>query len=235
MTESRKLVVVGASGCGRQTLDVVEAVNDAAASPVYDLVGVLDDAPSDVNLQRLDERAARYLGQVAEWLATAEPHYYSVGIGNPLIRRRIARMFDAAGHRAATLIDPRANLGTRASIAEGVVIRAGAQLSTNVTLGRHTYVNLSAVIGHDTICQDYVSVNPGALVSGQCAIGEGTLIGAGAVIIQGLQIGRDAVVGAAACVTRSVPDGHLAKGVPARAEPISHGLRRSPAPGAGPR
>lgn len=211
------IVVVGAAGCGRQTLDVIDAVNRASPKPVYQIMGVVDDAPSDDNLRRLAARETPYLGDVDSWLAADEgPWQYSIGIGDPEGRAQMATRFEATRHRAATLVDPSAGLGSQVTLGEGVVIRAGAQLSTNVRLGRHSYINLHATIGHDTTCGDFVSVNPGALVSGECEIGDRTLIGAGAFILQGLIIGSNVTVGALACVTRSVPDSVTVKGVPGR-------------------
>ena len=50
------IVVVGAGGFGRETLDVVEAVNAAASQPAFEVLGVVDDAPSAENLVRLKSR-----------------------------------------------------------------------------------------------------------------------------------------------------------------------------------
>lgn len=177
---------------------------------------MLDDAPSDVNLQRLDDRGAVYLGRTLDWLRSAPPVYYSVGIGDPGTRRKVAQMFDKAGYTPATLIDPHAVVGTMARFSPGVVVRAGALISTNVSLGRHVYINLNATVGHDTNCKDYVSVNPGAAVSGECTLEEASLIGAGAVIIQGLEIGSGSVVGAGCVITRNTEPFGVYVGSPGR-------------------
>lgn len=51
------------------------------------------------------------------------------------------------------------------------------------------------------------------------AIGDDTWIGAKATITPGVRVGARCVVGAGAVVTRSVPDDHVATGVPARTRP----------------
>lgn len=216
VTEAKRLVVIGASGCGRQTLDVVVAINEFFGETRYEVLGVVDDSPSETNLRRLADRDVAYLGTTSDWLNLAPPTYYTVGIGDPVSRGRIASVFDEAGHLPVSLIDPDAVVGTRAKISPGVVIRAGAKICTNVTLQRHVYVNFNVVVGHDTVCEDYVSLNPGALISGECSIREAALVGAGAVVLQGLEVGEAAVVGAGACVTRPVPAGRVAMGIPAR-------------------
>lgn len=208
-----EIVVVGAGGFGRETLDVIDAVNARAAT--WRIRGVADDAPAQVQVDRLASRGHRVLGSVAE-VAAAESGWFVVGIGNPTTRSRVAQTFAAAGWKPATVVHPTAVLGSRTVLAEGTVVCGGVQLSTNVVLGRHVHVNPGAVIGHDTVLEDLVSVNPGAVVSGEVHVGARALLGAGSVVLQGLEIGEAAVVGAGACVTRSVPAGTTVVGVPAR-------------------
>jgi sugar O-acyltransferase (sialic acid O-acetyltransferase NeuD family) len=210
------VVVVGAGGFGRETLDVIEAVNRHSPTPVFEVLGVVDSHPSDANLELLERMGVRWLGAEAEWLASGSPARYLIGIGNPAVRERIRRSFDAAGLTAATIVHPGAIVGSLSSIGAGSVVCAGAQISTHVTLGDHVHVNPGATIGHDTAIADCVSINPGAIVSGDVAIGSRVLIGAGAVVLQGLRVGEDAVVGAAACVVRDVEPARTVKGIPAR-------------------
>lgn len=210
------LIVIGAGGFGRETLDVVHAVLADGTGPNYDLLGVLDSNPSPENLIRLQLMGVEYLGPEQEWLDGNEPTSYLVGIGNPFIRRHVSYRFDEAGYTAAYAIHPQSNLGSLSSIAPGLVVCAGAQISTNVRFGRHVHVNANATVGHDAILGDYTSLNPGAIVSGDVTIGNAVLVGAGAVVLQGLKVGGDSTVGAGACVTRDVEPSVIVKGVPAR-------------------
>lgn len=211
------LVVIGAGGFGRETLDVVEAVNAAAAEPVWNVLGVVDDSPSDKQAHRLSDRGYRLIGSLADVLASARPAQYVAAIGAPRIRAQLSAELDQVGWRAATLIHPAAVLGSRTRVGVGSVICAGAQVSTNVILGRHIHLNPGSIVGHDAVLGDFVSVNPGAIISGEVLIGNRSLIGAGSVILQGLEVGAEVVVGASACVTRAVASGSTVVGSPARA------------------
>lgn len=177
---------------------------------------MLDDAPSELNLQRLHNRGAHYLGTLAHFLQAPSAEWFTVGIGAPLVRERIAAQLADAGLKPATLVHPSATLGEDCTIGAGTVVCAGAAISTCVVLGEHVHVNANASIGHDTRLDALVSVNPGAIISGDCLIGTRCLLGAGSVILQGLQVGADTIVGAAACVTRDVPSGVTVKGAPGR-------------------
>jgi sugar O-acyltransferase (sialic acid O-acetyltransferase NeuD family) len=211
-----RLVVIGAAGFGREVLDVVDAMVQAGSRPRLQLVGVVDDRPSDLNLSRLARRGVTHLGTVAQWLESKDGCQFVVGIGQPAIRQGVAELCRRRGREAATLIHPTATLGSSVCCGPGVVICAGVQISNEVQVGTHTHLNPNATIGHDSVLGDFVSINPGAIVSGDCQIEAGSLIGAGAVVLQQRRVGAGAVVGAAACVTRDVSPGTTVMGVPAR-------------------
>jgi sugar O-acyltransferase (sialic acid O-acetyltransferase NeuD family) len=206
--------MVGAGGFGREALDVIVAINALAST--FDVLGVLDDAPSEVNLKRLAARDIPFLGPVEGWLRHGEDATYIVGVGDPRARRRIVNLFDAHDRSAATLVHPSAAVGSMTTLSPGVVICSGAQVSTNVRLGRHVHVNPNATVGHDSVVGDFSSINPLAAIAGDCTIGSDVLFGTSSAILQGLSVGAGATIGAAACVVRDVGEGTTVKGVPAQ-------------------
>jgi sugar O-acyltransferase (sialic acid O-acetyltransferase NeuD family) len=210
------VVVIGAGGFGRETLDVIEAANRQTTQPLFTVVGVVDDSPSVAALARLATRGTRWLGTIDEWLAREGSELYLIGIGSPSVRAAIDARLGAAGRFAASVIHPNATIGSMCAIGPGAIICSGAEISTNVAIGRNVHINPNATVGHDAVISDCVSINPSATVSGEVSIGRQTLVGAAAVILQGLSLGREVVVGASACVVNDVSAGRTVVGVPAR-------------------
>jgi len=201
------VVVVGAGGFGREVLDIVEAMNHAGAS--LELVGSVDD--SDAAAPLLVRRGVTHLGPI-EALA----HPFVIGIGAGAVRRAIDARLAPTGLTALVLVHPMATVGADNRITDGCILAAGARVTTNITLGRHTHLHVNATVGHDSILGDFVSVYPGATVSGGVHLGDGVTVGTGANVLPGLTVGEGAYVGAGAVVTTDVAPGATVAGVPAK-------------------
>lgn len=212
----RELAIIGAGGFGREVVDTVLACN--RERPTWQVVGVVDDAPSSENRARLGALGVPFLGSVDDLPDDVE---VVIGVGSPRARRSLAEMVRQRGLHCPAVIHPTAIVGSQFAHGEGLVVLGGVSIGTNVTLGEHVHLNAHAVLGHDVRASDFVSVNPNATVSGECTIMENTLLGASSTVLQQLAVGADVTIGAAACVTRSVPDGCTAVGVPA--EPLQKG------------
>lgn len=206
------LVIIGAGGIGREVVDVVRAIN--SVRPQFDLLGVVDDAPSDANLGRLDALGVPYLGPSVK-LGRLECQV-AIGVGAPSSRQRLWGVLDQLGIESPELIHPSARIGSQFRSSPGLVVCDGVSVGTNVGLGHHVHLNPHSIVGHDTTLGDCVSLNPNATVSGDCSVQSGGLVGAGAVVIEGVTVGEATTVGAGACVVRDVPPSSVMVGVPAK-------------------
>jgi len=203
------LVIIGAGGHGRETLDIVEAVN--AESPRYEFVGFCAD---EADAELLERRGAPLLGGLD--VLRARESEYVIGIGTGGVRRDIDARVSEFGRRAVVLLHPLASIGSDLRFAPGVVLAAGARVTTNVTLGRHTQLNVNAVVSHDCTVGDYVTLSPGVSINGTVTLGDGVFLGTGAVVLPGRTVGAWARVAAGAVVTEDVPPGQTVVGAPAR-------------------
>jgi len=214
-TRRQRVVVIGASGFGRECLDVLEAMREGGSE--LEVLGVVDDAPSPADRDRLDARGVTHLGSVADFIAAGDTSVgYVLGVGHPQTRVSLVERLDAAEFTAISAIHPGAVIGSDPSIGPGAVICSGAVVSTNVRLGRHVHLAPHATIGPDALLADFVSVDAGAVVSGEVTVGAATLVGVSATILLGLLVREDVVVGAGAVVTCDVPGGVVVTGVPGR-------------------
>src|SRR5215213_65079 len=166
------LVVVGAGGFGRETHDVVEAINDdlcATGSVRLEMLGFVDDGHPNEEL--IDDRGVPFLGPIEKLTTMPSDVQYVIGIGDGSVRCRIDDWISGTGRTAATLIHPRALIGRhRVTIGDGSIICANAIVTTNVRLGRHVHLNLGVTVGHDCVLGNYVTVNPNVSISGSVVL-----------------------------------------------------------------
>lgn len=124
--------------------------------------------------------------------------------GNPL-RWKLFEFFSAKGYRFCCVISPKANLSSFLELAEGVQIMMGAQVQTNVSIGKNTIINTGAIVEHNCKIGAHNHIAPGATLSGGVITAHKVHIGTGANVIQGIQIGEQAIVGAGTTVVRDLP------------------------------
>lgn len=212
-----RVAIVGGGGFARETLDVIEAHNRVHPHLRIGVVGVLDANIETSARELLAARGIEVLGSDEDWPDDDPTISYLLCLGDPATRRRVGESFRNAGRRSHPgVVHPDAGVGTAVVFGEGTVICAGAQVSTNVKIGRQVHVNPNATVGHDSVIAAYSSLNPGSVISGHVEIGEAVLVGAGAVVLENVKVGAGAVIGAAACVVRDVGAKSIVKGVPAR-------------------
>ena len=204
------LVIVGAGGFGRECLDIVLALNGLGAR--LDVVGFVDDG--EVELELLGRRGVTHLGPSAE--APTHSERFVIAIGDGAVRRRIDHRLTDLGMAAISLVHPAATLGTASEASPGLILNAGARVTTDVSLGRHVHVHANATVGHDATLESYSSVYPGATVGGSTTVGTEATIGAGADLLPRITVGARTYVGAGAVVTRDLDPDLTVAGVPAR-------------------
>lgn len=206
----RKLVIIGASGFGREIAWIVGRINRAA--PGLELVGFCDDAA--------DKRSGTLggyplLGRV-ENAAKCGAELFFCAIGNNRARQTVTTRALAAGLKPFTLIDPSAAVAPDAVIGAGSYVGIGGVVSTGAKLGAGVIVNHHVCVGHDVAVGDFAQLCPGVNVSGGCGIGEGALMGTNAGTIPLKRVGAWSTVGAGTVVLRDVPDGASVVRIPAR-------------------
>lgn len=205
------IVVYGTGGFAREVHQIISDVNRDQLK--WNFLGFIDD---DDNKWGAEIHGYPVLGGL-DWLRNNSSVHVAIGIGSPVVRRRVAlRIEQACKSTLATLIHPLAWIGSHVEIGEGSIICAGTLITTDVRIGRCVILNLDCTVGHDSVLEDFVTVAPSVNISGGVRVGVGCDLGTGSAVIQGIEIGSWTIVGAGAVVIRSLPPNVTAVGVPAK-------------------
>lgn len=208
----KELYIIGAGGFGREIAWLVERINEKEQT--WDLKGFVDDNQAIWGKEYDDYRVVGG----CDFLRNADHDVWVVcAIGASKTRKKIIdSLVDAKHLHFATVVDPTVQMSKRVQIGEGTMICAGNIITVDVTIGKHTIINLDCTIGHDAVLGDFVTMYPSVNVSGCSTIGSETELGTGMQTIQGVCIGSQTIVGAGAVVIRELPDRCVAVGSPAK-------------------
>ena len=205
------MLIVGAKGFAKEVLEVVHQLKQLDKLAFYDDVN--DDAPEKLFGQFL---ILKTIQEAAEYFKTID-NQFTIGIGNPILRKKLYDKFTALGGMFATTISPLATIGYYGNhIGEGCNIMTGTVITSVVTIKRGTLINLNCTIGHDSILGEFVELSPGVHISGNCTIGNYSVFGTNASILPKLTVGKNVIVGAGSVVTKDLPDNCVAVGIPAK-------------------
>lgn len=207
----KNLIIIGASGFGREVAWLVERINKV--NPTWNLMGFIDDAPE---MQGKSVNGYTVLG-TTEDVSKFDAHYVCA-IGSAKVRELIINRISETKKdvQFATLIDPCVEMSELVKVGEGTIICAHCILTVNIEIGNHVIINLDCTVGHDAILQDFVTLYPSVNVSGITNIGHCSELGTGVQIIQAKTVGNYSIVGAGAVIVKDIPDKCTAVGSPAK-------------------
>jgi sugar O-acyltransferase (sialic acid O-acetyltransferase NeuD family) len=197
-------IVVGAGGHGKVVADILLGWST-------EVIGFLDDDATLWNTRIMD---LPVLGAIDDY-ASFSPDQMIMGIGRNSVRYAIVTRlgpeiaWTKAIHRGATI-------GHFVEIGAGTTVAAGTVINPGARIGKHTIINTAATVDHDCEIGDFVHIAPGAHLAGGVKVGDYSFIGMGANILPYIEIGPNVTIGAGATVVKDVPEGVIAKGIPAR-------------------
>lgn len=207
------LLVLGAGGLGRESVEAVRAVNEQRQT--WDILGFLDDSTaaqgttlSGVSVLGPFDMAADH-PSASLLLCVGKP-------GDTLSRLRAEQRLGVDPARYATVVHPGAHLARSADLGPGCIVLAGAVATADVRVGAHVALMPHVVLTHDDVVGAFSMFGAGAQLAGSVHVGDGAYVGSGASVREGRRIGPWAVLGMGSVALDDIPAGEVWAGVPAR-------------------
>lgn len=206
---SKKIIIVGAGGMGREVLQWIKDINKSAHT--WDVLGFIDD-----NEHALDNIECDYsiIGKVSEWNVKAD-EYFAIAIADPKIKKHVVESLKTRNASFATIIHPRARIGEFNRIGEGAVIYPDASLSVNIHIGDFITL-LPSAIGHDAVIGNYCSVMGKCSINGGAHIGDNVYLGCGCAVAPQKRIADDVYAASGSIIMTNIKKGRRVMGNPAR-------------------
>lgn len=179
-------------------------------------ISLLDLIREDLATARRRDPAARSNLEVA----LAYPGVHAIW------SHRVAHRLWHAGARTAARV-----LSSAARTMTGVDIHPAAVIGRRVFIdhGTGVVIGQTAEVGEDVVIFHGVTLGGVAMVKGKRhpTVGSHVMIGAGAKVLGPIEIGSGSKIGANAVVVKTVPEQHVAVGIPAHHQPICDQSRKA--------
>jgi sugar O-acyltransferase (sialic acid O-acetyltransferase NeuD family) len=210
----KPLIVIGAGGLATQMIDDLETQfgNDLC---------LIDDVSETIPSHLFGFRVVDRIDKVEGWRAGL-PFNFIVANGSSVNRLEMMHTWQQRGGLPIKLLSRHALISSKATIFPlGCIVLSKVVVEAAASVGIGCLINVGAHIHHHVQLGHFVTVGPGAILLGRCKVGAGTEIGAGAIILPKISVGANCIIGAGAVVTHHLPDGVIAKGMPANFQKIS--------------
>ena len=205
------MLIVGAKGFAKEVLEILHQLNELEELVFYDDVN--NDVPDKLFGQFL---VIRTMQEASNYFKTVD-NRFTIGIGNPVLRKKLCDKFIALGGEFSSTISPKAVIGHYGNhIGVGTNILTGAILSNSLIIGKGCIIYYNSIITHDCKIGDFVEISPNVALLGRCEIGSFSQIGANATVLPDVKIGNNVIIGAGSVITKDIPDNCLAVGVPSK-------------------
>jgi sugar O-acyltransferase (sialic acid O-acetyltransferase NeuD family) len=205
------MLIIGAKGFAKEVLEVIHQLNQLENLAFYDDVN--EDMPEKLFGQF---PVLRTIQEALAYFKTID-NRFTIGIGNPVLRKRLYDKFTALGGAFTSTISPLATIGSYdVQIGIGSNILSGTVFSNSNNIGKGCIVYYYSIITHDCILGDFVEISPSVTILGRGQIGSFSQIGSNATILPDVKIGQNVIIGAGSVVTKDLPDNCVAVGIPAK-------------------
>ena len=193
-----KKAIIGSGGFGREVKCII-----------------LDNNPNEIIDFFVDDE---YIDEISKPLSSLDIKEYEVviAIGNQTLREKIYNKlpkktkYFTVIHKSVQILDSNIEIG------EGSIICSNSILTKNIKIGKHTHLNLSTTIGHDTSIGDFFTTAPGAKISGNCEIGNRVYFGTNSSVREKIKICDDVTIGLNSGVVKDITHPGTYGGVPVK-------------------
>jgi sugar O-acyltransferase (sialic acid O-acetyltransferase NeuD family) len=205
------MIIVGAKGFAKEVLEVVSEKCKSSEIAFY------DDVNQDIGGLLYSQFSILKNQRQVEDFFNIHGNKFTLGIGNPRLRKLLYEKFTLMGGEIETTISKMASVGSYGNrIEQGCNIMQNVVITNDAQVGLGSLINIYSCIAHDVTVGDFCEICPNVNLLGNCKIANYTFVGTGSIVLPNVKVGNNVLVAAGSLVTRDLPDNCMAMGVPAK-------------------
>ncbi len=195
------MLIIGAKGMAKELLEILSIEMNLK----NDEIVFYDDINPEKKLLYDKFKIITNIQTASKYFKTVDKKF-TLGLGNPQLRKKMAEKFIALGGELTSVVSSSAKVGSfNTTINKGCQIMQGAIITNDVYLGEGVLINLNSTISHDCYIGDYTEIACNVSIPGRCSIGKNVFIGSNTTLKPDISIGDNSIIGAGTVVITDVP------------------------------
>ena len=209
----KDIAIYGAGGFGREVACLIERINKARETPIWNFIGFFDDGLVKGTKNIFGE----IIGGIDDLNSWNKELNVVFSIATPHILKKVVGKITNTNIKFPNLVAPNVNFLHQESlqIGQGNLLFFGTRVSCEVTIGDFNLLNGFVSLGHDVQIGSFNVLGPMVRLSGNVTIQDENIFGVQSIVIQGLKMGYKTKVGANSVIIRNTKDETLYMGNPA--------------------
>lgn len=205
------MLIVGAKGFAKEVMEILHQNSETENLCFYD--DVTENFP-DLLYEKF--RVLKTLQEAKNYFETVDSRF-TIGIGNPKLRRMLHHKFSDIGGIFSSTISKNAEIGSfGVDVEMGCNILSGVKISNDVIIRKGTMIYYNSIITHDVTIGEFCEISPSVNILGRVKIENNVQIGTGAIIFPDVIIENNVIVAAGSVVREDIPENKMVAGVPAK-------------------
>jgi sugar O-acyltransferase (sialic acid O-acetyltransferase NeuD family) len=204
----KNLIIIGAGGAGRETLDIALELSNIKS---FKVLGFLDDFHKTGSL--INDYPI--LGKISDW-EPKKKEVFVCAIGDIEKRKAIIKLFENKNAKFINLIHPTAIISIYAKIGTGNIIFPYVWISANTIIGDYVFINSRVSIGHDAQIGNFCVISSFCDVTGYVVLEDSVFLGSHVSIAPKIKICQYSFIAIGSIVLKNTSKGSRVIGYPAK-------------------
>jgi len=206
-------MIYGSGDFGQEVYLLIDSINKAATSPVFEFIGFFDDTKAIGT----DCKYGKILGSIAEINQLKERVNIAIAVGSSSSLVNMRAHINNPYICFPNLLSPNNVYFDKESLTLGMgnIILSNSIISYDVKIGNFNVINSHVNFGHHVEIGDYNVLNPNVQLSGNTKLGSNNSLGLNCAFLPKKMIGDNNVVVPGSIITRNFKNNNFLSGNPA--------------------
>ena len=203
MSRKQEIVLLGAGGHCKSSIDVIENESIFSILGIVDKDGSITESVLDYDVIGTDKELESIIKRCPYVLVTVGQ------IKSPEIRISLFKRSKSIGAIFPVIKSRTSYVSKSAQIGEGTILFHHTLINTSAQIGTNCIINSKALIEHDSEVGSNCHISTGAILNGGVIVEDRCFIGSGVIVHEGVKIGSDSIISAGAIVRKDTCNGTL--------------------------